>query len=407
MPPVVFRKGLDLKEAVAADLAAAYHSRIVDDLKASGFVQTTGRLTLHLAKEFGFCYGVDRAVDYAYQTRKKFPTKRVLLTGEIIHNPHVNDRLREKGIHILTDPGEDRTTLGPDDVVILPAFGVSIGELAELERQGCTLVDTTCGSVLNVWKNVRRYAQDGFTSVIHGKVHHEETRATASQATQYPNGRFLIVRDEAEAEIACAFIRDGGDAAAFIARFGDAVSPGFDPARDLSKIGCANQTTMLMTESLRIGEMFRRAMADRHGEAELAARFRAFDTICSATQERQDAVVALLDERPLDLMVVIGGYNSSNTCNLARICAERVPVFHIAEPDCLVSAGEIRHRPTGAPSTADVPEKVSRNWLPSGAITVGLTAGASTPNNIVGQVIERLSQLSEEPGSREAGKPGS
>jgi 4-hydroxy-3-methylbut-2-enyl diphosphate reductase len=396
MSPVVFRKGLDLKEAVAADLAAAYHSRIVDDLKASGFVQTTGRLTLHLAKEFGFCYGVDRAVDYAYQTRKKFPTKRVLLTGEIIHNPHVNDRLREKGIHILTDPGEDRSTLGPDDVVILPAFGVSIGELAELERQGCTLVDTTCGSVLNVWKNVRRYAQDGFTSVIHGKVHHEETRATASQATQSPNGRFLIVRDEAEAEIACAFIRNGGDAATFIARFGDAVSPGFDPARDLTKIGCANQTTMLMTESLRIGEMFRRAMADRYGEAELATRFRAFDTICSATQERQDAVVALLDERPLDLMVVIGGYNSSNTCNLARICAERVPVFHIAEPACLVSASEIRHRPTGAPSTTDVPEKVSRNWLPSGAITVGLTAGASTPNNIVGQVIERLSRLSAE-----------
>ncbi len=207
MPPVVFRKGLDLKEAVAADLAAAYHSRIVDDLKASGFVQTTGRLTVHLAKEFGFCYGVDRAVDYAYQTRKKFPSKRVFLTGEIIHNPHVNDRLREKGIRILTDAGEDRSTLGPDDVVILPAFGVSIGELAELAHQGCTLVDTTCGSVLNVWKNVRRYAQDGFTSVIHGKVHHEETRATASQATQYPNGHFLIVRDEAEAELACEFIR--------------------------------------------------------------------------------------------------------------------------------------------------------------------------------------------------------
>ena len=398
MPPVVFRKGLDLKEAVAADLAAAYHSRIVDDLKASGFVRTTGRLTLHLAKEFGFCYGVDRAVDYAYQTRKKFPSKRVFLTGEIIHNPHVNDRLREKGIRILTDAGEDRSTLGPDDVVILPAFGVSIGELAELAHQGCTLVDTTCGSVLNVWKNVRRYAQDGFTSVIHGKVHHEETRATASQATQYPNGHFLIVRDEAEAELACEFIRRGGDPAAFIARFGDAVSAGFDPARHLERIGCANQTTMLMTESLRIGEMFRAAMIDRYGEPDLAARFRAFDTICSATQERQDAVVALLDEQRLDLVVVIGGYNSSNTCNLARICAERAPTFHIAEPDCLVSPSEIRHRPIGAPSTADVPEQVSHDWLPGGPLNVGLTAGASTPNNIVGQVIERLARLAD--GSR-------
>ncbi len=398
MPPVVFRKGLDLKEAVAADLAAAYHSRIVDDLKASGFVQTTGRLTVHLAKEFGFCYGVDRAVDYAYQTRKKFPSKRVFLTGEIIHNPHVNDRLREKGIRILTDAGEDRSTLGPDDVVILPAFGVSIGELAELAHQGCTLVDTTCGSVLNVWKNVRRYAQDGLTSVIHGKVHHEETRATASQATQYPNGHFLIVRDEAEAELACELIRRGGDPAAFKAQFGDAVSAGFDPARHLERIGCANQTTMLMTESLRIGEMFRAAMIDRYGEADLATRFRAFDTICSATQERQDAVVALLDEQRLDLVVVIGGYNSSNTCNLARICAQRAATFHIAEPDCLASASEIRHRPIGAPSTADVPEQVSHDWLPGGPVIAGLTAGASTPNNIVGQVIERLARLAD--GSR-------
>jgi 4-hydroxy-3-methylbut-2-enyl diphosphate reductase len=247
--------------------------------------------------------------------------------------------------------------------------------------------------VLNVWKNVRRYAQDGFTSVIHGKVQHEETRATASQATQYRDGHFLIVRDEAEAAIACDFIRHGGDKRAFIERFGDAVSAGFDPARDLARIGCANQTTMLMTESLAIGEMFRQAMADRYGAGDLDTRFRAFDTICSATQERQDAVVALLDEHPVDLVVVIGGYNSSNTCNLARICAERVPTFHIAEPDCLVSAADIRHRPIGAPSTANVAEAIGRGWLPGGPIAIGLTAGASTPNNIVGQVIERLASL--------------
>ena len=317
----------------------------------------------------------------------------MFLTGEIIHNPHVNDRLRAQQIRILTDPGEDRTALGPDDVVILPAFGVSVQDLLAFEQQGCTLVDTTCGSVLNVWKNVRRYGQDGFTSVIHGKVHHEETRATASQATQFPNGHFLIVRDEAEAGIACAFIRDGGDKHAFNATFGEAVSPGFDPERDLQRIGCANQTTMLMTESLAIGEMFRQAMADRYGEAELPSRFRAFDTICSATQERQDAVVALLDEQAVDLVVVIGGYNSSNTCNLARICADRVTTFHIAEPDCLVSADEIRHRPIGAPSTANVREEIVRNWMPPGALSIGLTAGASTPNNIVGQVIERLAAL--------------
>jgi 4-hydroxy-3-methylbut-2-enyl diphosphate reductase len=393
LPPLIFRKGLDMKEAVAQELAAAYHSRIVEEVRASDFVRQRGRLTIHLAREFGFCYGVDRAVDYAYQARKRFPDRRVFLTGEIIHNPHVNDRLRALDIRILTDPDEQPTTLGPNDVVILPAFGVGVGELAALERQGCTLVDTTCGSVLNVWKNVRRYAQDGLTSVIHGKMHHEETRATASQATQYPGGQYLVVRDEEEAQVACTYVRSGGDPAAFLARFADAVSPGFHPDRHLQRVGCANQTTMLMSESLKIGEMFRQAMADRHGQAELATRFRAFDTICSATQERQDAVVAMLDAHALDLAVVIGGYNSSNTCNLARICADRVPTFHIAEPDCVVSATEIRHRPIGVASTVGVPETVTQRWLPEGPVAIGLTAGASTPNSIVGQVIERLETL--------------
>jgi 4-hydroxy-3-methylbut-2-enyl diphosphate reductase len=394
VPSLIFRKGLNMKEAVAAELAASYDSALVDEIRAGGFVRQTGRLTLHLAREFGFCYGVDRAVDYAYQTRKRFPDRRVVLTGEIIHNPHVNDRLRAQGIQFLTDPGVDRSTLGPDDVVILPAFGVSIGELASLDKIGCTLVDTTCGSVLNVWKNVRRYAEDGFTSIIHGKVQHEETRATASQATQYPNGHFLVVLDENEAGIVCDYIRHGGDRAAFLARFGAAASDGFDPDLHLERVGCANQTTMLMTESLAVGEMFRAAIRDRYGDAELAGRFRAFDTICSATQERQDAVLAMLDEQPLDLMVVIGGYNSSNTCNLARICAEKVPTFHIADPDCLVSGAEIRHRPIGLPSTAKADEAVTADWLPgNGPLVIGLTAGASTPNNLVGQAIRRLEVL--------------
>jgi 4-hydroxy-3-methylbut-2-enyl diphosphate reductase len=393
---VVFRKGLNMKAAVAAELASAYDSAVVDEMRAQGFVQTRGRLTLHLAREFGFCYGVDRAVDYAYQTRKRFPDRRVCLTGEIIHNPHVNDQLRAQGIEILTDPGADASSLGPNDVVILPAFGVSVSELAALEKRGCTLVDTTCGSVLNVWKNVRRYAQDGFTSIIHGKYKHEETRATASQALDYPGGHFLVVLDEAEAAQACDYIRGRGDRAEFMARFAHAMSPGFDPDRHLERIGCANQTTMLMTESLAIGEMFRAAMIDRYGAESAASRFRAFDTICSATQERQDAVLKMLAEERLDLMVVIGGYNSSNTCNLARICADTVPTFHIADPSCLVSATEIRHRPIGLPSTAKAVEEVSTHWLPSGPLVVGLTAGASTPNNLVGQAIRRLQELAGE-----------
>jgi 4-hydroxy-3-methylbut-2-enyl diphosphate reductase len=389
--PLIFRKGLDLKEAVAGELAAAYHSKLVDSVRAAGFRYDSGRLTLHLAQEFGFCYGVDRAVDYAYQARRRFPGREVFLTGEIIHNPHVNERLRSAGIRFLTDPGERRDTLGPNDVVILPAFGVTVSEMAELSDRGCTLVDTTCGSVLNVWKNVVRYAQEGFTAIIHGKVRHEETRATASQALKYPRGRYLVVLDSEEAAFVCDYIRHGGDRGAFLERFAGATSPGFDPDRDLERIGCANQTTMLMSESLEIGEMFRGAIAARYGEAAVPAHFRAFDTICSATQERQDAVLALLGEHRLDLMIVVGGYNSSNTVNLARMCAERARTFHISDPGCLVSPDEVRYRPVGAPSTATGREEVARPWLAAeGPVVIGLTAGASTPNNIVGEVIQKL-----------------
>jgi 4-hydroxy-3-methylbut-2-en-1-yl diphosphate reductase len=391
--PLIFRKGLDMKEAVAGELAAAYHSALVDEVRAGNYRHDKGRLTVHLAREFGFCYGVDRAVDYAYQAVARFPGRNVFLTGEIIHNPHVNDRLRASGIRFLSDPGERGRQLGADDVVILPAFGITVEEMVDFSARGCTLVDTTCGSVLNVWKNVVRYAQDGFTAVIHGKVKHEETRATASQALKYPKGRYIVVLDRDEAAVVCEYIRHGGDRQAFLDRFAGAISPGFDPDVDLVRVGCANQTTMLMSESLEIGEMVGAAMRDRYGDA-VTTHFRAFDTICSATQERQDAVEALLDTEPVDLMIVVGGYNSSNTVNLARICAARVRTYHIADPACLLSAGQIRHRPVGAPSTVRAEEVVTEGWLaPQGRVVIGLTAGASTPNNIVGQVIETIERF--------------
>jgi len=386
MPSLIFRKGLDLKAAVAGELAQDYRSALVDELKGTDFTYRSGRLTLHLAREFGFCYGVDRAVDYAYQSRRKFPDRRVFLTGEIIHNPHVNEKLRTSGIRFLDDAGESPGSLGPEDVVILPAFGVTIGQLEAFDRQGCTLVDTTCGSVLNVWKAVRRYAEDGLTSVIHGKIRHEETRATASQALKSPSGPYLVVLDREEAADVCRYIREGGNRNDFLARYAEAASPGFDPDRDLVKIGLANQTTMLMTESLEVGEMFREALAARYGADALAEHYRAFDTICSATQDRQDAVVGLLADHPVDLMVVVGGYNSSNTLNLARICANRVPTFHIADDDCLISPDEIRHRPVDQKA-----EVVARGWMAAGGpLCVGLTAGASTPDNLVGATILKI-----------------
>ena len=393
MPPLIFRKGLDLKHEVAHVLAESYHSDLVNAIKENGYRHTAGRLTISLAREFGFCYGVDRAVDYAYQARKRFPDRQVYLTGEIIHNPHVNDQLRAQGIRFLSDQGESIDTLTPADVVILPAFGVTMEMLLQLETRGCTLVDTTCGSVLNVWKNVRRYAEDGFTSVIHGKYWHEETQATASQAVNATGGHYLVVLDREEAQIACDYIRGQGERAAFLKRFAPAVSNGFDPDVHLQRVGCANQTTMLSSESLQIGEMFRDAILERYGAAEAALRYRAFDTICSATQDRQDAVNALLSEETLDLMIVIGGYNSSNTCNLARICSERLPTYHIAEPAGITSAHEIRHKPVGSKH-----ESVSRGWLPDrGPVRVGLTSGASTPDNLVDAVIRTLDQVANPP----------
>ena len=418
MPPLIFRKGLNLKHEVAHVLAESYHSDLVTRIKDDGYRYESGRLTIHLAREFGFCYGVDRAVDYAYQARRKFGDRQVFLTGEIIHNPHVNEQLRAQGIRFLSDPGETMDALSPADVVILPAFGISIELLEQLQARGCDLVDTTCGSVLNVWKNVKRYADDGFTSIIHGKYWHEETRATASQARRGGtlrhrsghDGHYLVVLDKTEAAQVCDYIREPGDAnasspstplgagpstplgagrrVAFMTAFEHAVSEGFDPDVHLARVGCANQTTMLSSESLEIGEMFRSAMRERYGDAELATRFRAFDTICSATQDRQDAVIALLAEQPVDLMLVVGGYNSSNTFNLARICAETLPTFHIAEPAALLSATEIRHRPVGSRQETTV-----HHWLPDGRVRIGLTSGASTPDNLVDQVIGRLDAL--------------
>ena len=393
MSAEVFKKGLDLKHVVAGDLARDYHSDLVQTIRLNDFTYKDGRVSVHLAKEFGFCYGVERAVDYAYQARKKFPDRTVYLTGEIIHNPHVNTRLRASGIRFLSDPSESIEHVTSTDVVILPAFGVTIRELERLISSDCTLVDTTCGSVLNVWKNVRQYARDGYTAVIHGKAQHEETQATASQARVTDNGRYVIVLDRKEAELICDYITGREPLETFRAHFLNACSPDFDPSRDLTRVGLANQTTMLMSESLEIEQLIRRAMADRYGEQAIDKHYRAFDTICSATQDRQDAIQALLNEADLNLAIVIGGYNSSNTRNLAKICARKVATYHIADPSCLASPSELRHLPTTTTAGAST-EQVQEHWLPTtGKLSIGVSAGASTPDNIVGEVISRLAEL--------------
>lgn len=411
-PGVHYRRGLGLKKEVAAPLAHDYTGHLVRFARESGHRIRAGEVLFHLAAEFGFCYGVDRAVEYAYEAHLRFPGRRLFITGEIIHNPYVNRRLTELGIRFLDGEGSPEARfggLGPEDVVLLPAFGVSVGELETLRRRGCVVVDTTCGSVLNVWKNVERYRRDGRTSVVHGKYAHEETRATVSRA-----GTYLVVRDMEETLEVCRYVEAGGNGAAgngaagngsvgngaappdreaFLDRFRPAVSAGFDPDRDLGRIGLANQTTMLGSESLAIAEVLRASMERRYGEAALADRFRSFDTICSATQDRQDAVVELLKE-DLDLFLVVGGYNSSNTAHLAHLCAEKAPTYHIAEPSCLVSADEIRFRAPDAPLNGapggPCPERVARGWLPEGPVRIGVTSGASTPDVKVHESLVRV-----------------
>ena len=389
-----FRKGFGLKGEVEETLAADYDGSLVDLLRSRDHTLTIGGVTVRLAREFGFCYGVERAVEYAYQTRRKFPDRRIRLVGEIIHNPHVNRRLGEMGIEILTPdqdadgkPVFDYADVSPQDVVILPAFGVTIRDFETLRGLGCVVVDTTCGSVLNVWKRVESYARDGFTALIHGKHYHEETRATASQVGRYPGGHYLVVRDMNEARLVCAYIEGSESRQAFMERFVRAASPGFDPDLHLRRIGVANQTTMLARESLAIGEEVGRAVARRYGDDYRAENFRTFDTICSATQDRQDAVQELLRES-LDAMVVIGGYNSSNTISLAALCAERVPTYHIEDATSIEpETRRIAFRPAGVQHS----EASAVDWIPDrSGVRIGLTAGASTPNNKIGETVARI-----------------
>ncbi len=388
-----FRKGFGLKKEMKPLIDAEYQSALVQRIRARGYTDTFGDVSVRLAQEFGFCYGVDRAVDYAYETVHQFPEKTIYLVGEIIHNPHVNQRMTDMGISFIyprADGSFDFSRVTADDVVIIPAFGVTLHDFDTLRGIGCILVDTTCGSVLHVWKRVESYARDGFTAVIHGKYTHEESRATASQVNKQGRGKYIIVRDMDEGGLLFDYIakRPGHLVREeFIARFGAKASPGFDPDTDLEFIGVANQTTMLASESIAIGMKVHEAMVERFGEEHAVSHFRSFGTICSATQERQDAVAEMM-ESPPDVMLVIGGYNSSNTNHLAHLCRQYTRTYHVEDAGCIdVESGSIRHKPELHPTAGEVLEA---DWLPEGPFELGITAGASTPNNKIGEALLRI-----------------
>ena len=366
-----------------------YHSSLVERVRSEGSFLVAGETTIRLAKQFGFCYGVERAIDLAYAARKVFPEARLFLIGEIIHNPEVNAQIAALGIRNLLDVSgrphvED---LGPEDVVIVPAFGAEVSLLEEIKQHGCRIVDTTCGDVMSVWKRVRQNASEEVTSIIHGKASHEETRATASRALGKGNGQYLVVLNLEETSKVCDYILGRTTREEFLKEFAGRFSEGFDPDLHLRRIGVANQTTMLREETEAVQRKLRNAIIVRDGTD---TNLRLFDTICGATQERQDALKELLT-RPLDLLLVVGGYNSSNTTHLAEMGEQKVPTYFIRNHECLVTQDRIRHYDLGAK------EEISSSlqWCPEigHPAQIGITAGASCPSNLIEEVMLRVLEL--------------
>ena len=375
------RKGFGRAEEVSGELDSAYQSDLIQEIRANGYRLQRGDVTIRLAEAFGFCWGVERAVAMAYETRRHFPSEKIWITNEIIHNPSVNQHLRDMNVGFIeVENGEKNfSVVGSGDVVILPAFGASVQEMQLLNDRGCNIVDTTCPWVSKVWNTVEKHKRVDFTSIIHGKYNHEETIATSSFADKY-----LVVLNLEQAQYVCDYILKGGDHTEFMQRFGKACSAGFDPDTDLDRLGVANQTTMLKSETEEIGKLFERTMMQKFGPQNLNQHFLSFNTICDATQERQDAMFQLVDE-PLDLMVVIGGYNSSNTTHLQEIAVERhIPSFHIDSEERIGPGNRVEHKPLGR----DL--EIIDQWLPDGPLTIGVTSGASTPDKVVEAVIERI-----------------
>ncbi len=381
----------DIMEKVKADVVTHYRSELVEYLRANGCTFAYGETSIRLAKEFGFCYGVERAIDLAYAARRHFPREQpVYILGEIIHNPHVNDQIRDMGVTFLSGSHQaaDIDDLSEGDPVVIPAFGTEVKVNEMLKARGCTVIDATCGDVMSVWKRVRQNAREQVTSIIHGKAWHEETKATSSQTKAFENGHYLVVFDPDETDYVCRYITRGGDREAFLKKFEGAMSDGFNPDKHLRAIGLANQTTMLRGETEEVQRRLKSAMVKKHGEDAIAEHFRYFDTICGATQDRQDALRDLLS-RPMDLLLVVGGYNSSNTSHLAEMGEGKLPTYFIKDASEIESGERLNHFLQHKQEMV-----VAENWLPlEGELTIGITAGASCPNNLIEEVILRAYEL--------------
>ncbi|KAI4298377.1 hypothetical protein L6164_031948 [Bauhinia variegata] len=346
------RKGFGHKEEILELMNHEYTSDIIKTLKENGYEHTWGNVTVRLAKANGFCFGVESAVQMAYESRKQFPTGKMWLTNEIIHNPTVNKRLEEMNVqNIPLDQGKKQfEVVNAGDVVILPAFGAAVDEMLTLSEKNVQIVDTTCPLVIKVWNTVEKHKKGEFTSIIHGKYSHEETVATASNA-----GKYVIVKNMTE-------------------KFKLAISEGFDPDSDLIKVEKLLEKTMMR----------------KYGVENINEHFIRFNTICNATQERQDAMNKLV-EQDLDLILVIGGWNSSNTSHLQEIAEKSgIPSYWIDSEQRIGPGNRIEYKLKHG-------EQVEKeNFLPEGPITIGVTSGASTPDKVVEEALVKVFDLKRE-----------
>ncbi len=377
-----------------------YEVSAISQIRETGGVWDFGDLAFYFPEHFGFCYGVDKAIDMVFETCERFsaqggpasggPGRRIFLTDQLIHNPYINGKLKEKGVQYLKR--DDQNLLVCDelkggDLVVVAAFGTDFRDIQNLKAKGVTIVDSTCGAIVNVWKRVEGYAKAGCITIMHGKRNHEETRATVSQAVK-EGGAYIIIENMKEADELAQVVCGKAAENDFIKKYPTAILPGFSFDMTTCKMGMANQTTMLKGDSLQIQEKLRGAFIGRFGEEKTKERFKSFDTICGATQDRQDALRKLL-QRPLDLLLIVGGFNSSNTGHLAEIAFGHLPFYHIESADDIFSLDSIRARD---PISGQV-TMIEERWFPERVRNIGMSSGASTPDVTLLNIIQKIRSL--------------
>lgn len=351
-----------------------------------------GPVRMHLARHFGFCYGVENAIEIAFKTVEENPDKRIFLLSEMIHNPQVNADLVSHGVQFLQDTRGrqlvDFGELGSEDIVLIPAFGTTLPIESRLREIGIQTerYDTTCPFVQKVWNRSAAIAKKNYTIIIHGKPSHEETRATFSHAAA--NAPAVVIKDMEEARKLAKFINGQADKSGFYQAFEGQYSPGFDPEKNLERIGVVNQTTMLASDTQAIADYLKQVIALKYGLSQdrITERFAdTRDTLCYATNDNQTSVAAMLDV-PAELALVVGGYNSSNTSHLVELCEQRLPTYYISSAEKIISPAEILHY-----NFHEKQEILCSNYLPEARpVNMLITSGASCPDAMVEEVIEKI-----------------